>query len=239
MERHAFLVGYSDGTVRPTANITRAEVATIFFRLMSDEDRAELWSQTNPFPDVAPERWYNNAVSTMAAGGFFTGRPNGTFAPDIPITRAEFVVVIARVMGAECDGVLRFPDTVGHWAETYINAAASEGWITGFPDGTFRPDQVLNRAEAAALINRKQERVAYSEEYKLEHMLRFPDNTNPNSWHYLYIKSATNSYTSVLDGRAYDYGYVSGLYESWVRLIPRRDWSVLERPDSVPEDILR
>ncbi|MCL2827874.1 MAG: S-layer homology domain-containing protein, partial [Oscillospiraceae bacterium] len=237
LTRHAFLIGACCGNMLPGNAITRAEAATIFFRLMSDDQRTQHWYQENDFPDVSLEQWFNNAVSTTTAAGFFEGRPDGSFAPQTPITRAEFATVVVRMMGVSYQGPLRFPDIEGHWAEAAINAAAAEGWVVGMEDGMFRPDQSMTRAEAAAMINRKEGRVAPCEESKLPHMLRFPDNTNTEAWYYLYIKSATNSYQSMTDGRAYDYGYVSGLYEFWIRLLPHRDWTVLERPDSRPEDI--
>jgi len=214
-------------------------VASVFFRLMEDEDRASYWMQTNDFPDVTPEMWFNNAVSTMTHAGIFSGRPDGSFEPEKEITRAEFAVVAVRATGVSYDGPNRFPDIAGHWAEDDINAAAAAGWIFGFPDGTFQPDQYITRAEVAAIVNRKDGRISPCEDSKLPHMLRFPDNTCDEAWYFLYTKSATNSYRAMTDGTAYDYDYVTGLYEFWIQLLPRRDWAALERPDSRPEDILR
>jgi len=204
---------------------------------MSDAQRTQYWNQENDFPDVSLEQWFNNAVSTTTAAGLFEGKPDGIFAPLTPTTRAEFATVIVRMMDVSYEGPPLFSDIEGHWAEDAINAAAAEGWVVGMEDGTFQPDQPMTRAEAAAMINRKEGRVSPDEESKLPHMLRFPDNTNSDYWHFLYIKSATNSYQSITDGSAYDYGYVSGLYEFWIRLLPPGDWTVLEHPNSRPEDI--
>ena len=226
---HAFMVGFPDGTVRPNANVTRAEVATILFRLVSDSYRVEVWSQDNPFPDVSLNNWFNNAVSTMTNVGIFTGMPDGTFQPNRTITRAEFAVAMARFFNVQPLTGSNFPDTQGHWAAGYINALASTGRITGRPDGTFAPNQSITRAEAAALVTRMLGRELGSASNLLPGMLEWSDNMNTNSWFYMYIQDATNSNVYERAGN----GIIS-----WRELVPARNWRVLERPDSNPEDII-
>ncbi|MCL2368063.1 MAG: S-layer homology domain-containing protein [Oscillospiraceae bacterium] len=226
---HAYLIG-SGGLIRPDGNITRGEVATILFRLITDDYRAELWTQQNPFADVSSTDWFNNAVSTMTAAGMFQGRRPDIFAPNDPITRGEFVTVMARAAGLTVTGgAPLFPDIADHWAADYINAMIDAGWINGFGDGTFQPDRLTTRAEAAAIINRVLQRVPESPDSLLPDMRTWPDNMDTGAWFYLYIQEATNSHshTDTPDG-----------YEIWVELLPPRNWAVLERPDSRPEDIL-
>ena len=233
-ERQAYLIG-NNGLIRPNDNITRAEVATIFFRLLTDEMRADYWLQTNPFPDVNGNTWFNNAVSTTTNAGIFVGLPDGTFAPDRTITRAELATAIVRFMDAA--GVLsaedQFDDIAGHWAAKYINVAALNGWAQG-PSGlggSFYPDRSITRAETAAIINRIFGRLIERPEDLLPNMRIWPDNMNVSSWYYLYMQSATNSYT-------FEWKY-GDRFERWLTIIQPRDWAVLERPDSRPEDILQ
>ena len=224
---YAYLVGYPDGTVRPHSNISRAEVATIFFRLISDEYRAEIWSQENPFRDVALERWYNNSISTMANDGLLLGYGDGTFRPNKAITRAEFATIVSRFMNATVTGDTEvFSDVGGHWAAIAINSIAYGGWVNGYPDGTFRPDNLITRAETAAIINRIFVRIPESSDDLLPDMIVWPDNANPNTWYYKYIQEATNSHLHEMKA--------GGIYERWTELIPPRDWTVLQRPDSTP-----
>jgi len=227
---YAYIIGYTDGTVRPRGNITRAEVSTIFFRLISDEDRVELWSQENTFRDVTLNRWYNNAISTMANAGFLQGYSDGTFRPGAAITRAEFATVVSRFMNLEYTGPNRFNDIAGHWASSAINSIAYTGWIRGYGDGTFRPNNTITRAEAATVINRIFLRSPETANDLLPNMRTWPDNTNPNAWYYLAIQEATNSH--------YHEMKACGVYERWTELIPPRDWTVLQRPDSTPQCIM-
>jgi len=229
----AYLIGYEDGTVRPRNNITRAEIATIFFRFMSDGDRASRWTQMNPYSDVALQQWFNNAVSTTTNADMFIGFPDGTFRPNSAITRAELAAVIARMMGVTDSGSPLFNDIDGHWAQGYINAAAQNGWAVGYEGlgGRFLPNQPITRAEAAAMINRVFGRLPEDSEDLLPGMLTWPDNANPNAWYYLYIQEATNSHTYVMKA--------NGINETWEELIQPRPWVLLERPDSRPEDIFR
>ena len=233
LSHFAYLIGYEDGTVRPRNNITRAEVSTIFFRFMSDGDRASHWIQTNPYSDVALAQWFNNAVSTTTNADMFIGFPDGTFRPNSAITRAELAAVIARMMGVTDSGAPLFNDIDGHWAQGYINAAAQNGWAVGYEGlgGRFLPNQPITRAEAAAMINRVFERLPEDPEDLLPGMLTWPDNANPNAWYYLYIQEATNSHTYVMKA--------NGINETWEELIQTRPWVLLERPDSRPEDIFR
>jgi len=235
LERQAYLIGTSDGLIRPNANITRAEVATIFFRLITDEARAAYWMQENPYHDVELQNWFNNAVSTMTHAGVFTGFPDGTFAPNQSITRAEMTAVVVRFI-ERMDGVNllgdHFSDISDHWAVEYINTAAVNGWVQGYSDGTFRPNQAITRAETAAMINRLSGRLIERAEDLLPDMQTWPDNANVNAWYYLYIQSATNSYRFTWRG-------TGNAFERWVTIIPARNWAVLERLESRPEDILR
>jgi len=226
---HAYLIGDDRGLILPTGDITRAEVATILFRLITDDYRAQLWTQQNPFPDVNITDWFNNAVSTMTAAGMFLGRPDGLFAPYDPITRAELVTIMARAAGITYQGDNLFPDIADHWAADCINAMMDAGWIQGDGSGNFHPDHHATRAEAAAIFNRILQRLPQSLDSLLPGMITWPDNMNPNAWYYLYLQEATNSHahTDTSDG-----------YEIWTELIPPRNWAVLERPDSRPEDIL-
>jgi len=230
LSRQAYLIG-TEGAIRPNANITRAEVATIFFRLISDDMRAANWSQANPYPDVAIENWFNNAVSTTTQLGIFGGRPDGTFAPNQAITRAELVAAVVRFMdaaGVSAVGKDMFDDIYGHWANAYINAAAMQNWIRGSygHGGAFYPDRPISRAETAAIINRIFDRLPESTADLLPNMLTWPDNANTGAWYYLYLQAASNSYTFEMKP--------GGVYERWIALIPVRNWAGLERPDSTP-----
>ena len=223
---HAYMIGYAkDGTIRPNANITRAEAATIFFRLISDGHRAHIWSQENPFPDVARNQWFNNAISTLTGSNMLQGYRDGNFRPNQAITRAEFSALIVRVTGHSMYGTgSGFTDTEGHWAAGYIHAAQINGWVHGYADGGFRPDQYITRAEAAAFVNRALRRLPEHTEDLLAGMVTWPDNMNPNAWYYLYVQEATNSH--------YHEMKADGIHEMWMTLIAPRNWAVFERTDS-------
>ena len=188
----AYLYGYPDGTIRPEGNITRAEAVTVFYRLLSDSRREELLTPYNDFTDVSRSDWYNKAVSSMAAGGYVQGYLDGNFHGNLPITRAEFVSIAARF--AVCPrGTDTFSDVPAtHWASRAICAAASYGWVTGYTDGTFCPDQPITRAEAAAIVNRMLSR-GVSKGYICKGAVRFPDNRTTD-WYYYEILEATNDH---------------------------------------------
>ena len=229
-EHHAFIIGFDDGTIRPHATTTRAHVATIFFRIMQDESRAYYWQQSNPFSDVDANDWFNNAVSTTTNAGIFAGFPNGTFMPNREITRAELTAAAVRFMGENSSvAVPLFDDIAGHWAEEYINTAVQMGWVDGYPDGAFRPNQSVTRAETAALINRMLNRLPETSGDLSPDMIVWSDNVDTQAWYYLYIQEATNSYRYVKKADA--------VHERWIKLIPNRPWHLLEQPESQPEDI--
>jgi len=225
----AYIIGNPDGYVRPNNNITRAEVTTIFFRLISDEHRANVWSQENPYSDVALDNWFNNSVSTLTNADLIFGYPDGYFRPNQAMTRAEFAALVVRIMGyRHATGVQpgSFTDTSGHWAEGYINVAHMLGWIQGYGDTTFRPNQFITRAEVAALVNRALGRLPEHAGDLLPDMVTWPDNSNPNAWYFLYIQEATNSHHHEMKA--------CGIHETWTELLLPREWWRLERPYSTP-----
>ncbi|MDR0489757.1 MAG: S-layer homology domain-containing protein [Oscillospiraceae bacterium] len=219
-ENHfAYMIGYEDNTVRPQKNITRAEAATIFFRLLTQESRENLWSATNSFLDVSSANWYNDAVSTLTNGGILNGYPDGTFRPNATITRAEFAAIVVRFIfdgdiGTFPDAPAPFSDTDGHWAEGGIKIAAALGYVDGYPDGSFRPNAPITRAEAAALINNALNRHTESEEDMLDDMLTWGDN-QPGAWYYFDIQEATNSHYYERNG--------DSIFENWTELIKNPD----------------
>ena len=231
---YAFLIGFEDGTIRPEGTATRAHLATVLFRLMSDADRASNWTQTNPFADVEIDDWFNNAISTVTNAGILPDAMIGSnFHPERQVTRAEVVATIVRLQGiAPVAGAASFNDITGHWAVRYINAAAREGWALGFNGlgGEFRPNEPVTRAQMAALVNRAFGRLPESPADLLSDMVRWPDNADANAWYYLYIQEASNSHYYEMKA--------DGIHETWTTLIPPRRWEVLERPDSQPGDIL-
>ena len=218
-DHYAYVVGYPDGMVRPSGNITRAEAATIFFRLLTDDSRNQFWMTTNTYSDVNRGDWFNNAVSTLSNAGIISGYPDGTFRPNAPITRAEMskiIALFAKLNKSED----RFNDIAGHWAEAYIKLAAGNGWIAGYPDGSFKPQQNITRAETMTMINRVLERVPSVESHLLPYnaMLTFPD-CQSGQWFYIAVQEATNSHTyeraaSEKNGD-----------EQWIALRANRDWT--------------
>ena len=221
-DHDAYLLGYEDGTVRPEGSITRAEVATIFFRLLTDESRDKFWSQTNDYTDVPADAWYNSAVSTLSNAGILDGYEDGTFRPDGNITRAEFATITARFLEASYDGGNRFPDIDGHWAAEYINEAANAGIVDGYEDGTFRPQQNITRAEAVTMVNRTVDRHPDAD-HLLDNMVTWPDNPE-SAWYYAQIQEATNAHAYTMHTDQED-----APYEIWTELLPNRDWSALEQ----------
>ena len=207
-DHDAYVQGYPDGRVKPQNNITRAEVATIFYRLLTDDARDYYYSTDSGFSDVKPGDWYNTAVSTMVQAGILNGYSDGTFKPNASITRAEFATIAARFLSNPYSLKDRFTDTEGHWAEVYINRAAEVGWINGYTDGSFKPDQAITRAEAVTLVNNVLGRAPHAD-YMLDDMVTWPDNPK-SAWFYEDIQEATNSH---------DYRWNSGKrYEIWTSL---------------------
>ena len=219
-DHFAYVIGYPDGSVHPNGQITRAEVATIFFRLLRDEVRDGAFTTSNSYSDVAYGKWYNNPISTMSALGIITGYPDGTFKPNKPITRAEFAAIAARFDETQSGKSATFSDVIGHWAAKEIGIAYYNDWIKGYPDGTFKPDQNITRAEAMTLINRVLERKPESPADLLTNMNKWTDNMDTSKWYYLDVQEATNSH-----------GYTRKTfnYELWRQMLPDPDWSRYER----------
>lgn len=219
-DHFAYVIGYPDGTVHPNGQITRAEVATIFFRLLRDEVRDGAFTTSNTYSDVAYGKWYNNPISTMSALGIITGYPDGTFKPNKPITRAEFAAIAARFDETQSGKSATFSDVIGHWAAKEIGIAYANEWIKGYPDGTFKPDQNITRAEAMTMINRVLERKPESPGDLLTNMNKWTDNMDTSKWYYLDVQEATNSHA---------YTRKTFNYELWRQMLPDPDWSRYER----------
>lgn len=211
----AYVVGYKDGNVKPQGNITRAETAAIFFRLLKEEVRSENLSKHNDFADVTEDSWYNTAVSTMAGMNILKGRTANSFVPQAPITRAEFAAICARFDSGKAEENNSFTDISGHWAEKEIERAATLGWVSGYTDGSFHPDAPITRAEAMTLINRVLCRMPETKTDLLDSMTKWPDN-QPGAWYYLAVQEATNSHT---------YEQKDSKYETWTALTAEPDWS--------------
>ncbi len=214
-DHYAYVIGYPDGNVHPQGNISRAETATIFFRLLKADTRDGNLTAENVFADVANGKWFNKAVSTMAKLGIVKGRSAETFAPDAPITRAEFAAICARFNTKPTNTSNSFSDISGHWAEAEIERAVAFGWIAGYPDGTFRPDTYITRAEAMTMINRVLCRMPQDEKDLLSTMVVWPDN-KPTDWHYLAVQEATNSHEFERKG---------AVNETWTKLTSAPDWT--------------
>ena len=219
-DHYAYIVGYPDKTVRPQNGITRAEVATIFFRLLTDETRNANSTKSNSYSDVAAGAWYNHAVSTLSAMGIVKGDSNGKFNPNAPITRAEFAAIAARFDDKANSTTADFSDIVSHWAKNEISAASNNGWINGYPDGTFRPDNKITRAEAMTLVNRVLKRLPETAEDLHDDMIKWSDNSDASQWFYLAVQEATNSHY---------YKAKENKSEKWTELRDTRDWTELEK----------
>lgn len=221
-EHFAYLIGNDDGLIRPEANITRAEVATIFFRLLTDETRESFWSDTNSYTDVAAGSWYNNAVSTLSAIGVLGGYEDGSFRPNASITRAEFAKIAVsffELEGLDCENP--FLDVaLGAWYAESVAAAAEIGLIEGYEGGLFRPDAPITRAEACTIVNRTLGRAPHAAGLLPEsEMNLWPDNMDASAWYYAQIQEATNSHDFVWAGE----------FEQWTQKLPERDWDALQR----------
>ena len=221
-DHYAYIVGYPNGNVEPNGNITRAEVATIFFRLLTEEVRTANSTQSNSLSDVTRGQWFNHAVSTLSSMGIVKGHNDGTFAPNASITRAEFAAIAARFDDKNTDTSSKFTDIASHWAKNEIGIAANKGWINGYPDGTFRPNQYITRAEAMTLVNRVLNRLPENSSDLLDSMIKWPDNSDASAWYYLAVQEATNSH-------AYSDKSKDDKYEKWTTIRDARDWTELEK----------
>ena len=223
-DHYAYIIGRKDGLVHPEANITRGEVATIYFRMLTDESRNKLWSQSNPYTDVQPDTWCNAAVSTMTRAGVIQGFSDGTFRPYAPITRAQFATIAVRFFEVVYSGDDKFTDIADHWAKDYINKAAEAALINGFSDGTFRPNQNITRAQAMAIFNRVLGRAPEKDHLLPGEMITWPDNLDKNAWYYANMQEATNSHEYEIK-----YDADGNPYEVWTKLLPVRDWAAFEK----------
>lgn len=208
----AYIIGRNDGLVHPEANITRAEVATIFYRLLTDDARAKNQTTTNPFVDVEDDAWYTKAVCTLANMDIIKGRGADNFDPTAEITRAELAVIAARFDKLE-DGTVTFPDvSTDHWAYKEITSSAAKGWVKGRGDGNFAPDTAITRAEVVTLINRVLNRASMTLEsiVTTDHMTVWPDNMDTSAWYYLAMQEATNEHNHKMDNKV----------EYWTKLLP-------------------
>ena len=209
--------------VRPEGKITRAEVATIYFRMLTDESRTKFWSQNSGYSDVKAGDWFNNAVSTLSNAGIIAGYEDGSFRPNGYITRAEFATIAARFFDVTYNGKDLFPDISGHWAKDYINQAANKGFVNGYEDGTFKPDRNITRAEAVTLVNRTLDRHPDKNHFTKD-MLAWPDNMDQTKWYYADMQEATNSHTYQMKENS-----DKTKYENWTKTLPIRNWEALEK----------
>ena len=215
-DHFAYVQGYPNGTVKPAGNITRAETAAILFRLMDDASRKTYYSTKSGFRDVASGSWYNTYVATLNNAGVITDSSNGYFRPNEAITRAELAAMLAKF--SETTGAANYFNDVSasHWAANAIAICAKLGWITGYPDGTFRPDKNVTRAELMAMINRATGRAPKSADAFLPGMKTWIDNT-ADKWYYLDVQEATNSHSYTVKGS-----------ETWTALTSDPNWSLYE-----------
>lgn len=221
-EHFAYIIGYPDGTVKPQNNITREEVATIFYRLLREEARAGAMTTENNFSDVSADRWSNKAISTLAKGGFINGYEDGTFAPGNYITRAEFVTMATAFSNESAQGTSTFTDISGHWAENYIIEATTLGWIKGYEDGTFAPGKYITRAEAMTIINRMLSREV--DAAGLHADAKLWSDMSASDWYYYSVLEATNSH---------NYNRTeNGLTESWTSINENKIWSELDKMEN-------
>ncbi len=219
-EHYAYIIGRHDGLVHPSANITRAEVATIFFRLLTAEVRDGNLTKENNFDDVNDGDWFCAAVSTLEDLGIINGRTDTTFVPNAFITRAEYAAIASRFSDVVYDGKDKFTDIAGHWAEDEINEASHIGWIVG-DGGKFRPDDYTTRAEAMTLTNRVLKRIPQTTDDLLDDMVKWPDNMDTAMWYYLAVQEATNSHDYELKA--------DNVHEKWTTIEAPRDWTEYEK----------
>lgn len=214
-DHYAYIVGYEDGTIRPNGHITRAEAATVFFRLLTDKARDANLTDRSPYPDVSAGAWYNKAIATLSRMGILSGYEDGSFRPNATVTRAEFAAMAARFDTEAKPVDTPFTDLTGCWAADEIAKAYGKGWVNGYGDNTFRPNGPITRAEAVTLINRVLRRLPETDKDLLPDERTWPDNPE-TFWGYLALQEASNShlYDRKRDG-----------YETQTKLLPPRDWS--------------
>ena len=207
----AYLNGYQDGTVHPNSNITRAEVATIIYRLLTEESRSFYYTKVNLFSDVPSFEWFNEQISTLARASVLTGYEDGTFLPNAPIKRAELATILTRLTvleKTESEATpVNFKDLAGHWAAANVRTAAANGWVTGYPDGTFRPDQYVTRAEAVTMVNRMLGR--NPEVLTVTTGMNVFSDNDPAEWDFIQIQEAANGHDYVRDAEG---------HEMWTRI---------------------
>ena len=220
-DHYAYIIGYGNNDVRPQNNITRAEVATIFFRLLTDETREANMTKSNGYNDVKDGDWFCCAVSTLSKMGIIKGYEDGSFKPNDPISRAEFAAIAARFDPDGDKTPATFADVTSHWAKDEISIAANHGWIKGYEDGSFKPDQKITRAETMTLVNRVLNRLPEAKDDLHKDMKTWVDNMDETAWYYLAVQEATNSH--------YFKNKTGTKFEQWTDLRDTRDWSELEK----------
>ena len=220
-DHYAYIIGYGNNDVRPQNNITRAEVATIFFRLLTDETRTANMTKSNGYNDVKDGDWFCCAVSTLSKMGIIKGYEDGSFKPNDPISRAEFAAIAARFDPDGDKTPATFADVTSHWAKDEISIAANHGWIKGYEDGSFKPDQKITRAETMTLVNRVLNRLPETKDDLHKDMKTWVDNMDETAWYYLAVQEATNSH--------YFKNKTGTKFEQWTDLRDTRDWSELEK----------
>lgn len=222
-DHFAYVIGYPDGTVRPDGNVTRAEVATIFFRMLKDDAREKYWKTDNRYSDVKSTDWFNNAISTLSNMGIIDGYPDGSFRPNAGITRAEFAKIAVSFFKDNVRETIgdRFSDIHGKWYTEYVNLANELAIVNGYPDGTFRPDNKIIRAESMTIVNNTLRRTPCKEGLlPVSEMITWPDNA-ASAWYYEAVQEATNSH---------EYSRASTTAkEQWTKRLPVRDWAAFER----------
>lgn len=214
-DHYAYIVGYEDGTIRPNGHITRAEAATVFFRLLTDKARDANLTDRSPYPDVSAGDWYNKAIATLSRMGILSGYEDGRFRPNATVTRAEFAAMAARFDTEAKPVDTPFTDLTGCWAADEIAKAYGKGWVNGYGDNTFRPNGPITRAEAVTLINRVLRRLPETDKDLLPDERTWPDNPE-TFWGYLALQEASNSHL---------YDRKSNGYETQTKILPPRDWS--------------
>ena len=220
-DHYAYIIGYGNNDVRPQNNITRAEVATIFFRLLTDATRTANMTKSNSYNDVKDGDWFCCAVSTLSKMGIIKGYEDGSFKPNDPISRAEFAAIAARFAPDGDKTPATFADVTSHWAKDEISIAANHGWIKGYEDGSFKPDQKITRAETMTLVNRVLNRLPEAKDDLHKDMKTWVDNMDETAWYYLAVQEATNSH--------YFKNKTGTKFEQWTDLRDTRDWSELEK----------